>query len=86
MLSYILYRIGQFIALSLPVKSAYRIAIFFSDIHYFFADKDRARTYANLKAIFPDKPDQEIRTIRLRMFRNFAKYLVDFFRFSIVDK
>ncbi|MFH1397962.1 MAG: lysophospholipid acyltransferase family protein [Candidatus Omnitrophota bacterium] len=86
MLSYILYRFAQFIALSLPIKLAYRVAIFFSDIHYLFADKDRARTYANLKAIFPEKPSQEIRRIRLGMFRNFAKYLVDFFRFSVVDE
>ncbi len=86
MLSYILYRFGQFIALSLPIKLAYRVAIFFSDIHYLFADKDRARAYANLKAIFPDKSDNEIRRIRLRMFRNFARYLVDFFRFSVIDE
>jgi lauroyl/myristoyl acyltransferase len=86
MLSYFFYRFGQFIALSLPLKLAYRIAIIFSDIHYLFADKDRARSYANLKTIFPDKSDKEIRRIRLGMFRNFAKYLVDFFRFGNVDE
>ena len=82
MFDYILYRIGQLIALSLPLKSAYKIAVFVSDIHYIFADKDRQIVRDNLKAIFPDKSDKEIKRIRLKVFRNFAKYLVDFFLFE----
>lgn len=86
MLDYILYKIGQFIALSLPLKVAYKVAVFLSDIHYIFADKDRAAVKANLKAIFPEKTDREIQQIRIKMFRNFAKYLVDFFRYEKIDK
>ena len=86
MFNYILYRIGQFIALHIPLRIGYRLAIFFSDLHYIFADKDRRRVTANLKAIFPDKPDKEIARIRIWMFRNFAKYLVDFFRSEKLDK
>lgn len=85
MLYYILYRTGQFIALTLPLKMAYHIATFVSDLHYIFADKDRRAVKENLKAIFPEKSNREIRKIRIRMFRNFAKYLVDFFRFSKLD-
>ena len=85
MLNYILYRIGQFLSLCLPLKLAYGIALFVSDLHYFFAVKDRKATKENLKAIFPDKTDREIRKIRIRISRNFAKYLVDFFRFSKID-
>jgi lauroyl/myristoyl acyltransferase len=86
MVNYILYRIGQFIALTLPLKLAYFVAIVVSGIHYIFADKDRAAVKGNLKVIFPEKSDKEIRGIRLRMSRNFAKYLVDFFRFEKLDK
>lgn len=86
MLSYLFYRIGQFIALHLPLKMGYKIAVFCSDMHYIFADKDRRAVKENLKAIFPEKPDREIRRIRIRVFRNFAKYLVDFFRFEKLDK
>jgi len=86
MFNYILYKIGQFIAFSLPLKAAYKIAVFFSDIHYIFADKDRAAVKANLKAIFPEKTELELRRIRISMFRNFAKYLVDFFRYAKMDK
>jgi KDO2-lipid IV(A) lauroyltransferase len=85
MVNYILYRIGQFVALHLPLKLGYKIAVFFSDMHYIFGYKDRKRVKENLKAIFPGKPDREIRRIRIRMFRNFAKYLVDFFRFEKLD-
>ena len=86
MFNYILYRIGQFIALSLPLKVGYAIAIFVSDLRYIFARQDRICVFNNLRAIFPDKPYKQLRRIRRNMFRNFAKYLVDFFRFSKLDK
>lgn len=82
MLNYILYRIGQFLVLHIPLKLAYAIAVFVSDVNYLFAAADRKAVRENLKVIFPDKKEPEIRAIRRRMFRNFAKYLVDFFRFS----
>jgi KDO2-lipid IV(A) lauroyltransferase len=85
MFNYIIYRIGQFIALHLPLKIAYKIAIFFSDLHYIFAVGDRRIAKDNLKVIFPQKLDREIKRMRIKMFRNFAKYLVDFFRFSKLD-
>ncbi len=86
MFNYFLYRIGQFIALTFPVKAAYAIARGISDLHYVFAFKDRKVVSGNLKAIFPHKSDREIRRIRIRVFRNFAKYLVDFFRFSKITR
>ena len=86
MFNYILYRAGQFIALSLPLAIAYRVAVFISDLRYLFVREDRKTVAENLRAIFPDKTDKEIRSIRLNMFRNFAKYLVDFFRFSKIDR
>jgi len=85
MFNYILYRIGQFIALHLPLNLAYKVAIFFSDLHYIFSARDRRITRENIKVIFPEKSEREIRRMRIRMFRNFAKYLVDFFRFSKLD-
>jgi KDO2-lipid IV(A) lauroyltransferase len=85
MCDYIFYRIGQWLALSLPLKAGYALAVFFSDVHYVFAEKDRAIVTENLKAIFPGKSDQEIAKIRQQVFRNFAKYLVDFFRFEKID-
>lgn len=85
MLNYILYRAGHFIAMNLPLKVVYKIATFCSDLHYIFANKDRRFVKENLKVIFPEKSNREIRRIRIRMARNFAKYLVDFFRFEKLD-
>jgi KDO2-lipid IV(A) lauroyltransferase len=85
MYNYFLYKIGQFIALRLPIRLGYKLAIFISDLRYIFAKVDRANVTANLKVIFPDKNEKEIARIRLEMFRNFAKYLVDFFRFPKID-
>ena len=86
MFNYILCKIGCFIALHVPLRTAYKIAIFISDVRYIFAREDRLATRENLETIFPQKTEMEIRRIRLIMFRNFAKYLVDFFRFSELDK
>ena len=86
MLNYLIYRLGQFIALSLPLKLAYWIAVIVSDLRYLFACADRQAVKENLKAIFPDFTDSKICKIRKEVFRNFAKYLVDFFRFSKIDK
>ncbi|MDD5476816.1 MAG: lysophospholipid acyltransferase family protein [Candidatus Omnitrophica bacterium] len=85
MLNYYIYRFGQFIALILPIRVVYAIAVFLADLHYFFAFRDRRFVKANLRAIFPEKPDRELRKINKQVFRNFAKYLVDFFRFEKLD-
>ncbi|MDD5348474.1 MAG: lysophospholipid acyltransferase family protein [Candidatus Omnitrophica bacterium] len=86
MMNFILYKFGQFLAMILPFRLAYRLAIIASDIHYLFADVDRANVTANLKAIFPEKSDGEIARLRLSMSRNFTKYLADFFKFGQMDK
>jgi len=90
-LNYYLYRFGQFIALILPLRLVYAIAVFLADLHYFFAFRDRRFVKANLKIIFPERENRQLRKISRMVFRNFAKYLVDFFRFeklgrSYIDK
>lgn len=85
MLNYYLYRFGQLIALILPLKFVYCFAVFLADLHYFLAFRDRRFVRANLRVIFPDKPIKELRKISRIVFRNFAKYLVDFFRFEKLD-
>ncbi len=86
MFNYFLYKFGQFITINLPLKFAYKIAVFCSDVHYLFANKDRFETSANLKAIFPEKGKKELGKIQIQIFRNFAKYLIDFFRFEAINK
>jgi len=80
------YKLGKFLAERLPIKLSYFLAVIISDIHYLFAHQDRREVTENLKAIFPEKSKKEIAKIRLKVFRNFAKYLVDFFRFSKLNE
>ncbi|MDD5518972.1 MAG: lysophospholipid acyltransferase family protein [Candidatus Omnitrophota bacterium] len=86
MVSYFLYRIVQNVALSLPLKTAYSLAVFISTLYATFAFRDRKAVTKNLRVIFPEKPLGEIRKIRKELFHNFAKYLIDFFRFDKLDK
>ncbi|MDD5730962.1 MAG: lysophospholipid acyltransferase family protein [Candidatus Omnitrophica bacterium] len=86
MFNYILYKIGQFLALSLPLRLSYLLAVFVSDLRFLYAREDRETVKNNLKTIFPEKSEKEINRILIQMFRNFAKYLVDFFRFSNLTK
>jgi lauroyl/myristoyl acyltransferase len=80
---YILYRIGQTLALSFPLKFSYRVAVALADIHYCLGFRDRISVTENLKTILAGpSQDDELKQAAKDVFRNFAKYLVDFFRFS----
>jgi len=85
MFKYLFYRVAQSLALRMPIKGAYRLAVSAADLYAVFAFIDRKRVAENLKIIFPQKTARELSAIRKQLFRNFAKYLVDFFRFNKLD-
>lgn len=80
MFKYYLYKFGQFCVTRLPLKAAYRIAVFISDWHYRLSFRDRRSVRNNLKIILSshDRLPGQTREV----FRNFGKYLVDFFRMA----
>ncbi len=80
-----LYKIGIFIALNTPIRAGYRIAAFASSLYAFFAPADRKALNDNLKQLFPDYDESRLNSIASQIFINFGKYLVDFFRFSLID-
>lgn len=87
MILYFLYRFGQMVACTFSVKAAYRIACFISDIHFHTSRSDRQAVTDNLRVILGEHiDDAALRKMAKEVFRNFAKYLVDFFRFSMVDE
>lgn len=86
MMLYILYRLGYSISMMLPLESCYKIACAIADIHYKVSVKDREAVVNNLKVIFGSAYGEErLNEMAREVFRNFAKYLADFFRFSKVD-
>lgn len=87
MILYGLYRIGIFLSLHLPLRTTYRLATICADIFYAVSAKDRRAVTANLKiAMGPSVDDAVLSRTARNVFRNFAKYLVDFFRFQKMDK
>ena len=86
MFNYYIYRFGQFLALTFPLRLVYFLGASLAGIYYCLAFHDRRFVKANLRIIFPEKSSRELRKISRMVFRNFAKYLVDFFRFERLDR
>jgi KDO2-lipid IV(A) lauroyltransferase len=84
--NYYTYRFGQFLALFFPLKAVYALASFLAYFYYLIAFVDRKAVQDNLRVIFPGEKEKRLRRINKLVFRNFAKYLVDFFRFEKLDR
>ena len=76
MSNYFLYYWGQKITRALPLNLAYRLACVMADVQCFLSYQDRRNVEHNLHSALGRPPlYQETREV----FRNFARYLVDFF-------
>jgi len=82
---YVMYRLGIFLAMSLSLKSAYGVACAVADLWFLIAYADREAVRCNLKKITGLNKKGELNLMTRQVFRNFAKYLVDFFRFQKID-
>lgn len=82
-MKYLLFRIAQFLARHTPRRVAYWVGDFISWFHYRFNRRSRRAVMENLATIHraagetvePSRLQREARQV----YRNFAKYLVDFF-------
>lgn len=78
MFRFLLYKIGQWIVNFLPLQVAYAFARCLSDLQYTVSWVDRRNVRANIRKILnKDRVDE--RLVR-DVFRNFGRYLVEFFR------
>ena len=80
MFKYLLYRFGQFCAHRLPLRLAYRITVFVSDMQYALSPRDRKAVTHNLKLILNTNDD--VQPFVREVFRNFGRYLLEFFRMA----
>ena len=80
MFKYYLYKFGQFCVNRLSLRTAYRIAMLLSDLHYLWSPRDCRAVHHNLQAIAHNSDNLHKRS--REVFRNFGKYLVEFFRMS----
>lgn len=79
------YRLAQNLSVGLPLSLAYRIASFIADIYYLFYRRERKALCRNFE-LMGIKDKKRIIQCSREVFRNFAKNLVDFFRFGLIDK
>lgn len=87
MILYWLYRIGTFLALALPLKFSYFMASLIAGGYCRISEKDRTAVKKNLRMVVgPGPSETDMDRMASGVFKNFAKYLVDFFRFTKIDK
>jgi len=87
MMFYLMYRVGYFFAMNFPLKVSYAVACAAADIWCYVSSADRIAVIANLNTIVgPGGDAKTIERMAREVFRNFAKYLVDFFRFQKIDQ
>ncbi|NTV29423.1 MAG: lysophospholipid acyltransferase family protein [Candidatus Omnitrophica bacterium] len=84
MLKFLLYRLGQIIIHCVPRGTAYRFAQWISDLHYKYSAADREAVMTNLQQILGT--DGDVSEQAREVFRNFGRYLVDFFFMYRVNK
>ena len=78
MFKFFLYKVGLFLLDRLPSGWFYNLATFISDIQYLCSFRDRKAVKNNLKRIC--SPGTDIDPLTREVFRNFGKYLVEFFQ------
>jgi len=80
---YLLYKLGFFLTGALPLRASYAMAVLLADLVFFSSATDRNAVIENMKVVLgPSADDKLLRSTAREVFRNFAKYLVDFFRFG----
>jgi KDO2-lipid IV(A) lauroyltransferase len=87
MIFYLVYRFGYFLANNLPLNVSYRIASFIADVWRKASPKDKNAVVENLRIVFGKEAEgRKLDALSDEVFRNFGKYLVEFFRLPKVDR
>jgi len=86
MIAYWFYRLGHFLAVSLPLKTAYAVADFLSILKYYISPRDRRAVKGNLRKILPENELPLVNQYAKRVFINFGRYMIEFFRTSVFNQ
>jgi KDO2-lipid IV(A) lauroyltransferase len=86
MLVYLLYKFGMFLSVMLPIRFSFWLGSRIADIHFARSPKDRAVIAQNIMAVTGEKDPARARIMAREVMRNFAKYLVEFLRFSRMNE
>ena len=80
MFRFFLFKLGQFFAHALPLNYSYTIACFIADLQYYLSYTDRKAVHNNFKVITGSEITERFHP--KEVFRNFSRYLVEFFRMA----
>jgi KDO2-lipid IV(A) lauroyltransferase len=84
-LKYLGYKAIIVLSLTLPLRLLYWVALRIADLNWMADAAGRRAVEANLRQILPGAPERRIRYEARWVFRNFGKYLAEFFRFRLFD-
>lgn len=83
MLEYLLYKLVMVLSLCFPLRFTYWVALRVADLHYLFDRRAREAVKSNIRRILgPDRSERMIVYEARWTFRQFAKYLAEFFHFA----
>jgi len=90
MVKYYLFQLLRFVDRMIPRRAAYALGALLAELFYLFSPRSRANFRANLLHVLRYSGEEtggrearrNVRRLVRKNFRNFAYYLVDFFRFS----
>lgn len=86
MKEYILYKLANFAVIILPLKAAYGLGSFLSFFYYHFLRKsEREILKENLRVVFPEWSEREVKKCARRNFREFGRFLAEFFYIGRID-
>lgn len=86
MWNYLLYRLGELLAVYLPSFLLYRLAETISVLHQMISTEDRENVRNNLKVIFPGISERLLRKYTKGVFINFGLYLANFLMFKKIGR
>lgn len=90
MIQYVAYSLAGWLSRTAPRHFAYWLGARIADLHFFFDRRGREAVMDNLQQVMAftgrHPTRRELRLTARTTFQYFAKYLVDFFRFSRLDQ
>jgi len=83
-LQYLLYQLASFLSRRSPLWLSYWLACRGGSVNYFLRRRARLAVRENIQQVLGDSDEVDAKT--RACFQNFAKYVVDFFRFPMINK
>ena len=87
MFAFAVYKLGAFLAQSLSLPTARKLAYVVGRLMCFFQRRNRRYLLRNLEVAFGDeRSPRELKLLRRKIFENFAVFVTDFLRMPLVNR